>query len=198
MMWGRELLGTDVYHIANWFLIYSILGWLVESVYMSLCNRRITNRGFVKGPFCPIYGFGALGAYFLLQPMAGKYVRLYFLGAILATLFEFLVAKLMQRLLGEVWWDYHEKPFNYQGIICLESTIAWGFYTVGLFAFLHRFIIRLSDSYSRDTGIMLARLAFVVYMIDFFIQLAKALEFSVKEQRDKVVEHYRNFRARWY
>lgn len=198
MMWGRELLGTDVYHIANWFLMYSVLGWLVESVYMSLCNRRITNRGFVKGPFCPIYGFGALGAYFLLQPMAGKYVRLYFLGAILATLFEFLVAKLMQRLLGEVWWDYHEKPFNYQGIICLESTIAWGFYTVGLFAFLHRFIIRLSDSYSRDTGIMLARLAFVAYMIDFFIQLAKALDFSVKEQRDKVVERYRNFRARWY
>ena len=64
MLWTKAVLGTDVYHIIQWFLIYSILGWVVESIYMSICNRRLTNRGFVKGPICPIYGVGALTVYF--------------------------------------------------------------------------------------------------------------------------------------
>ena len=61
---------------------------------------------------------------------------LFFLGAILATTFEFLVAKLMVRLFGEFWWDYNNKPFNYKGVICLESTICWGVMTMLLFVLL--------------------------------------------------------------
>ena len=56
-MWTKELFGTDIYHLVTAFVIYSILGWLVESIYMSFCNKKITNRGFAKGPFCPIYVF---------------------------------------------------------------------------------------------------------------------------------------------
>ena len=63
-MWTRNFFGIELYYIIQWFLIYSMLGWLVESVYMSICNRKLTNRGFVRGPFCPIYGFGALIVYF--------------------------------------------------------------------------------------------------------------------------------------
>ena len=47
---------TDLYHFVQWFIIYSFLGWLVESIYMSICNRKLTNRGFAFSPFCPIYG----------------------------------------------------------------------------------------------------------------------------------------------
>ena len=50
----RAVLGTDFYHIIQWFLVYGILGWIVESVYMSICNRKLTNRGFTHGPICPI------------------------------------------------------------------------------------------------------------------------------------------------
>ena len=62
-MWDAKIFSTDVYHFLNWFLLYSMLGWLVESIYMSFCNKRLTNRGFVRGPICPIYGVGFLGAY---------------------------------------------------------------------------------------------------------------------------------------
>ena len=55
-MWNRIIFGRDVYHVVMWFLTYSILGWIVESAYMSVCNRKWTNRGFSRGPFCPIYG----------------------------------------------------------------------------------------------------------------------------------------------
>ncbi len=69
-MWDAKIFSTDLYHVLNWFLLYSMLGWLLESIYMSFCNKRLTNRGFVRGPICPIYGVGFLGAYFLFKPIA--------------------------------------------------------------------------------------------------------------------------------
>ena len=78
MFWTRGILGTDLYHIVQWFLIYSMLGWLVESIYMSVCNRKLTNRGFMRGPMCPIYGVGALTVYFLLRPVCHNIFLLYF------------------------------------------------------------------------------------------------------------------------
>ena len=104
-MLQTELLGTDIYHLLQWFLTYSILGWIVESIYMSICNRELTNRGFARGPLCPIYGVGALSVYFILKPFSDNYFALFLLGTTLATTLEFLTAKLMIKIFGEVWWD---------------------------------------------------------------------------------------------
>ena len=127
----------DWYRIIFSFVVYSILGWFVESCYMSLCNRKLTNRGFAKSPFCPIYGFGAVMGLFILSLFEGHYIKLYLCSAVMATLFEFLVGKVMLRLFGMLWWDYTQKPFNYKGIICIESTVAWGFYGIIVVKFLN-------------------------------------------------------------
>lgn len=172
-MWEQPFLSTDVYHLVQWFLIYSILGWMVESIYMSLCNRKITNRGFIRGPICPIYGVGAVTVYLILKPLAGNYVVLYFAGVILATSIEYFTAIVMKRILGEVWWDYSEKPFNFKGILCLESSVAWGFYTLGLFLFLQRFVEMIVRSYSQETGKILAIGLILYYAVDFAYQIYK-------------------------
>lgn len=99
MLWTKAVLGTDVYHIIQWFLIYSILGWVVESIYMSICNRKLTNRGFVRGPICPIYGVGALTVYFLLRPVDHNLYLLYLMGCIIPTLLEYGTALLMLKIL---------------------------------------------------------------------------------------------------
>ena len=85
-MFDKLILGRDVYHIVMWFLVYSILGWIVESVYISICNKKLTNRGCSIGPLCPIYGVGALTVYFSLYPYSHNRFLLFLLGAILATL----------------------------------------------------------------------------------------------------------------
>ena len=167
MLWTKAVLGTDVYHIIQWFLIYSILGWVVESIYISICNRRLTNRGFVKGPICPIYGVGALTVYFLLRPVGDNLYLLYFLGCVIPTLLEYVTARLMLSIFGEVWWDYSEKPFNYKGILCLESTLAWGFYTLGLFLFLHRGVEWVVNRYSFQTGTWLGGIILLLFFLDF-------------------------------
>ena len=173
-MWERTILGTDIYHLMACFHIYSMLGWLVESIYMSICERKLVNRGFAKGPFCPIYGFGAVIGNMVLSPLAGNYVILYLVGAVLATTFEFLVAMLMTKLLGSFWWDYNEKPFNYKGMICLESTVAWGFYAIIVVGFLNKAIISFVDRFDRQIGVYAVIVILVAYSFDFVVAFARA------------------------
>lgn len=122
--------------LINAFFLYSFLGWVMECIVIRREKGRWENRGFAHLPFCIIYGFGAMLGFALLRPFSGNYVLLYLVGAVLATLFEYLTARLMLRLFGTFWWDYTNKPFNYKGILCLESTLGWGLIALLLFAFL--------------------------------------------------------------
>lgn len=167
MWWNKVVFGWSAYHVVLWFLTYSILGWVVESIYMSICNRKLTNRGFARGPICPIYGIGALTVFFVLRPYSSNPVCLFFMGMFLATTLEFLTALLMQKIFGEIWWDYNEKPFNYKGILCLESSIAWGFYTLGLFLFLHRMVVGIVDRIPLLAGKIGGSIILVGFTIDF-------------------------------
>ena len=197
-MWTKELLGTDVYHLLGAFVIYSMLGWLLESIYMSFCNHKLTNRGFAKSPFCPIYGFGAVGCYLLLNPLRNHVVALYLVGAALATVFEFIVGKLMIRFLGELWWDYNDKPFNYKGIICLESTVAWGFYALGIVLFLHTRINGLIDRVQAPVGVRIILMILFVVFVDYVIQLCRVFHVDMRRRKEWLKEKYLSFKARWY
>ena len=179
------------------FIIYSMLGWLVESIYMSFCNRKITNRGFGKGPFCPIYGVGALVGYIMLSPLKGNYLGIYIVGAISATIFEFIVGKLMIKFLGSLWWDYNDKPFNYKGIICLESTIAWGFYALGIVYFLQNAVYALVDRIHKDQGIVIIRVVFFIVFVDYVIQFMKVFDIDLEEKKEKIEERVKSFKSRW-
>ena len=196
-MWEREIFDTDLYHRVGEFIIYSMLGWLVESIYMSFCNRKITNRGFGKGPFCPIYGVGALVGYIMLSPLKGNYLGIYIVGAISATIFEFIVGKLMIKFLGSLWWDYNDKPFNYKGIICLESTIAWGFYALGIVYFLQNAVYDLVDRIHKDQGIVIISVVFFLVFVDYAIQFMKVFDIDLEEKKEKIEERVKSFKSRW-
>lgn len=175
-MWNRTVFGFDSYHIILWFLTYSMLGWFVESVYMSICNRKLTNRGFAKGPICPIYGVGALTVFITLRPYSDNKVLLFVLGSILATFIEYVTAILMNRLFGEIWWDYNDKPFNYKGILCLESSIAWGIYTVILFVFLQGFVEGIVNCIPFTIGRTIGSLIIFAVVIDYIIVLRSEIK----------------------
>ena len=196
-MLQRELLGSgvDLYHVICWFFLFSFLGWLVESIYMSICEKKLTNRGFMAGPLCPIYGFGATAAYFVLCRMSGHYVAIYLFSAISATIFEFLVGKLMIRIFGDFWWDYNEKPFNYKGILCLESTLAWGLYGVVFMAFVYDGANWLIDRLPRRAVLITISVLFVVECFDFAYHVLKEkwdnMPENVEEWREFISVHRR-------
>ena len=185
MWWNRIIFGIDGYEVVMWFLTYSIMGWLVESIYMSFCNHKITNRGFAKGPFCPIYGFGALTVFFVLRPYSDNSILLFFLGSFLATTLEFLTALVMKRIFGEIWWDYHEKPFNYRGIICLESSIAWGFYTLFLFMFLQNIVAAFVAMIPVRAGRAIGNLILIGYIMDFSATIYRQKKENLRESMDE-------------
>lgn len=185
MWWNRIIFGIDGYEVVMWFLTYSMMGWLVESIYMSFCNHKITNRGFAKGPFCPIYGFGALTVFFVLRPYSDNSILLFFLGSFLATTLEFLTALVMKRIFGEIWWDYHEKPFNYRGIICLESSIAWGFYTLFLFMFLQNIVAAFVAMIPVRAGRTIGNLILIGYIMDFSATIYRQKKENLQESMDE-------------
>ena len=173
MSWLDAIKALDAYHFFALFAIYSMAGWLIESIYMSICNRKVTNRGFARGPFCPIYGVGCFGAYVLFAPFKGNYVVIYILGCVTATLFEFVVGSAMLKYLGECWWDYKEKPLNYKGIICLESTLAWGIYALVVVHILHGAVLKLVDQIDKRLGILLLVVIYFLVFIDYMVQISQ-------------------------
>ena len=185
MWWNKIIFGIDGYEVVMWFLTYSMMGWLVESIYMSFCNHKITNRGFAKGPFCPIYGFGALTVFFILRPYSDNSMLLFFLGSFLATTLEFLTALVMKHIFGEIWWDYHEKPFNYRGIICLESSIAWGFYTLFLFMFLQNIVAAFVAMIPVRAGRVIGNLILIGYIMDFSATIYRQKKENLQESMDE-------------
>ncbi|MDE7266808.1 MAG: putative ABC transporter permease [Lachnospiraceae bacterium] len=177
--------GYDLYHLIACFFLFSIIGWMVESMYMSFCNKKLTNRGFMTGPFCPIYGVGATLGYIILHPLAKHVVALYIVGALLATIFEFLVARLMLKLFGEVWWDYNEKFCNYKGIVCLESTLAWGLYAVIIITFLFDKVMSFVDRWPFEWGIKTIALICVMGVFDFGYHFAMSVKMN-SEMREEI------------
>ena len=184
-MWSKEIFGSDVYHLVSAFIVYSILGWAVESLYMSFCNKKITNRGFGTGPYCPIYGFGGVVGYLILHPLKTNYIKLYLAGALLATVFEYLVGIGMQKIFGEVWWDYNNKKMNYKGIICLESTIAWGFYAVIIICVLNNKVLGFIDKIGFSAGIIAVRVIVLAALVDYIHTLYGIIEDSKEEEEYK-------------
>ena len=189
-MWNSIVpgVGENFYNFSLWFLAYSMLGWFVESVYMSFCNKKITNRGFIHGPICPIYGIGGIFVHTILQNFDGQMLSLFVLGSILATLVEFMTARVMIRLFGCLWWDYSNKPFNYKGIICLESCVAWGLYTVIEFAFLKRIVFMIISVIPKNVGKIVVFSALTYYVLDFTISAIKVHKGEIKTEENNVIQ----------
>lgn len=107
-------------NVILYFIIYSFLGWCLESVYKTIIFKKPTNSGFLYGPFCPMYGIGAV-----IMLYASKLSNNIFITFIMATLiftaWEYIVAVILEKLFKTKYWDYSNLRFNFQGRICLKT-----------------------------------------------------------------------------
>lgn len=175
----------SIYHSINSFFLFSFLGYLLECAVLSYENKRpVLNRGFGHGPFCIIYGFGAAGATILLSPLVGDWIRLYFASMAMATFMELVTAHMMIRLFGSFWWDYSQKPLNYKGIICLESSVAWGFLGIIYFRFLSGFVSHTAGLVPDGLERMVAMCLMAFYVADFAYTMRLQLKAACEEDDD--------------
>lgn len=174
------LLDMELYYFLNCFFIYSFIGWVFECVVMSFETRSpVINRGFISGPLCTIYGVASMAMYIILKPVSDNMLLLYIGGLVLTTLIEIVTAKIMISLFGSFWWDYTNKPFNYKGIICLESSLFWGLSAIIIFKIVHPRVTGLVDLYYLSWGKAVVLVILFAYIIDFSYNFYRA--FSMRD-----------------
>lgn len=179
-MWDLTVCGIDFYHLMNWLIIYSFFGWVWETCYVSVKSGKFVNRGFINGPLCTIYGFGAVSVYVILRPFSDNLLYLYLGGVVVATALEYVTAVLMESIFHTSWWDYSDNKFNFQGRICLGASLGWGAFTVILFKVLHPLvesIVILYPVYVGEIGICVIGIG---YVVDFAFSAAAAFRIHEK------------------
>lgn len=167
------------YSLYQWlifFYIYSFFGWIFESSYVSLRKKKWVNRGFLMGPFLPIYGGGAVMMLFVSEPFRSNLILTYFAGAVGATLLELVTGIVMESIFKIKYWDYSSKKYNYKGYICLSSTIVWGFFTVLMNEGIHPWI----TAFLKTVPVLPLHIVFGIVSVLFIVDLAV----SVKEALD--------------
>jgi uncharacterized membrane protein/HD superfamily phosphodiesterase len=167
-----------VYQTILLFAAFSFMGWLLETVYRSITNRRFINAGYLFGPFTPIYGAGGLAIMLAGILLRGKGIAvqmIYF--ALLTTALEFVIGVTIQKIFGHRLWDYHDNRFNFRGIICLKYSVIWA-----VLAWVFFYVIFPVTYIAIDAVdpfiVKIAAIVFVLYfIIDAFVSTLAMADF---------------------
>lgn len=121
-----QILGSDIRIYFLLFMIYSVMGWCMEVTLKLLESRKFVNRGFLIGPYCPIYGYGAILITFLLEKYINDVITLFIMAILVCGILEYTTSYLMEKIFKARWWDYSQNKFNINGRVCLETIIPFG------------------------------------------------------------------------
>lgn len=123
-----------------YLFIYSVIGWICEVIFCKIVHGKWTNRGFLSGPYCPIYGFGALFIILLLKPFINNPLIIFILSILITTTLEYITSFSMEKIFNAKWWDYSNEPLNINGRVCIGTAIPFGILGLLLVYFIHPYI----------------------------------------------------------
>lgn len=170
------LLGYTWIQWLFFFFFYSFFGWCFESTYVSLKSRKLVNRGFIRGPFLPLYGTGALMMLIVSTPFQSSLILTYVAGCVGATVLEYVTGVTMEALFKVRYWDYSQNKFNFQGHICLGSSLAWGLLTILMTRVVHKPIEHLAFWLPEGVLTLVTMLIAVYFIVDFTLSFRAALD----------------------
>lgn len=125
------------------FIIYSVIGWFMEVVIVSSKKRKVTARGFLIGPWCPIYGFGALFITILLRKYYEDPIALFVMSFLVGTILEYVTSYLMEKMFHARWWDYSDHRFQINGRVSLTTSLGFGLLGIILVYVFNPFFLRI-------------------------------------------------------
>ena len=187
----KTINGISIWRILAYFIIYSVAGYVVETIYGIITKGVWESRqSFLYGPFCGIYGLGAVIMIICLHKFPKKFNALFIGGFIVGSIVEYVVSLAGEWLLGVRWWDYSEMPLNINGRICVYFSVFWGFLGIYLIASLNPKVDRIIDwikskfkTYKALKTFVMT--VFILLMIDC-ISTAFAIEFFLVRM---IVDH---------
>lgn len=108
------------------FYTYSILGWVIEMFVTTIETKKVVNRGFLIGPYCPVYGVGSISILTVLGRYSNDFMAFFVMSVVICSLVEYFTSYIMEKMFNARWWDYSTIPFNVNGRICLINSILFG------------------------------------------------------------------------
>lgn len=122
-----------VWLLLSYFIIYSVIGYILETAFGILTKGVLESRkGFLYGPFCPIYGLGAVVMILSLKKFTKNNYLLFTAGAIVGSIVEYLVSFFGEVIFNTKWWDYSDQILNINGRVCLSFALMWGLLSIYL------------------------------------------------------------------
>ena len=178
-----------------WFLYftaYSILGWACETFYCSVGSRKFVNRGFLNGPVCPVYGFGAVLVILLLRSTEKNLVALFLSGMMVTTVLEYLTSVLLEKLFHMKWWDYSRYKFQINGRVCLLNSLMFGGLSVILMRVLHPWISGMIGKIPEKWLLWICLAIGVIFVADTIVTVRSILILKGKmEEIHRILEEVR-------
>lgn len=162
-----------------YFFIYSFLGWVVESAGCSIASKRIINRGFLNGPICTVYGFGAV----LVISILGRFdniIILFLIGMILTTILEYFTGFILETLFHAKWWDYSDQKFNVKGRVCLKNAIYFGIMSVVIIKFIHPYIEYIVSTIPYNILISIVVITTLWTIVDLIVTIVSLKKLDMK------------------
>lgn len=148
------------------FMLYSVVGYLCEIVCSSIKQKKIVNRGFLCGPYCPIYGVGSLFILFLLLRFKEDPVIVFVLGAIITSAIEYVTSFVLEKIFHNKWWDYSDEKFNVHGRIFLFNSLLFGFGTLIIIYTGNDIITKILSCFSPFAMNFIAYSLLVIFILD--------------------------------
>ena len=185
-----------------WLVVFAVFGWIYESTYCTIVERRWQNRGFLYGPLCPIYGFGFIGMVAAWQQVlaTGMVVdpwQVFLACALGSIVLEYATSWAMEQLFHARWWDYTDMPLNINGRVCLPATILFGLMGLLVVYVLYEPTIELTNQLTPVTIEVLALVMVALVSADTtltaaaltqFVDMASAVNRTVNAHMDKLVD----------
>lgn len=172
--------------IIAYFIVYSFFGWVMESVLKTCIQKKPVNSGFLYGPFCPIYGFGAVFMFLCLNRFANNIALLFIIAFFTLSLWEYAVGLLLEKLFHTKYWDYSENKFNIKGRVCLLNSLFWGFLGVIFIKFMHPWISGKIDLISTNILTFNVIMITIAIIVDTIVSTIKVS--NIKGKLEKLKE----------
>lgn len=164
-----------IYSKAQWiliFFIYCFCGWIWETLYVSVKTRKLVNRGFLHGPWLPIYGSGAIIILFTTRPFRESDILIFLVGMLSATFLEYVTGAVMEKLFQMRYWDYSDMACNLNGYVCLPASLVWGIFSLVIVHILHPPV----DDLVMQIPIYLTEILCPVLSILFAVDVTKSVQ----------------------
>ena len=165
------LFGIDIRVYFLLFIIYAICGWCLEVICKLIECKRFINRGFLIGPYCPIYGCGALLITFLLKRYIDDPIVLFVMAIVICGILEYLTSYLMEKIFKARWWDYSQKKFNLNGRICLETIVPFGLLGLLIMYVLNPFLLSKIELIPKVYLNILFWALLIIFLVDNIISI---------------------------